>query len=148
MSNYKCEATAYQVAEAIKNRTALDTVLDLSGADPVINVGTVAAGNQCSMIKVKDQRIGAADGWKALPGFGAVDQPVYTGTTFQIWYENNDGPALFHLGFDKLLQIIGDLVRRGGRVELWTSAHAAAPAFTTFVAAFEPNLYWPLQGRA
>lgn len=153
MANYKAEATAQYTAESLALRTGLPAVVDLSGADPIIKLGAVAATTNVGVsIRIKDQRAGDAAGWKALPGFGSVDQPVYTGTTFQIYYEIGAGGAgSFFFGFANLLQTVGDLVRRGARVELYSITNGN-PAIVdgvgaALVSAFEGNLYWPLQGR-
>jgi hypothetical protein len=153
MANYKAEATAQQIAADIANRISptLTAVVDLSGTDPVINFGNVAvAGGRAFIVKVLDQRGGVDAGWKALPGFGNVTQPVYTGTVVQIAYEralSGNWPISTSILPDDLVKIVGDLTRRGARVELWSSANTVAPAFTLQTGTFDPNLYYPVQGR-
>jgi hypothetical protein len=153
MANYKAEATAQQLAIDIANRLSptLAATVDLSGTDPVVNFGTQSAGARCFAVKVLDQRGGADGGWKALPGFGTTPQPVYTGSVIQIAYEkaaSGTWPISTSILPDDLVRIVGDLTRRGARVEVFsTTANGAAPAFNTLQGTFDPNLYWPLQGR-
>jgi hypothetical protein len=153
MSNYKAAASAAQIAQDIANRLSptLPGVVDLSGTDPIVNFGTQVAGGRCFAVKVLDQRGGVTGDWQALPGFGSVSQTVYTGTVFQIAYEKaaaGTWPISTSITTDDLTKIIGDLTRRGGRVDLYsTTANGSAPAWNTLQGQFDPNLYWPLQGR-
>lgn len=155
MGNFKSSATAQQLLESLALRTGLAVVVDESGADPIVSVGAVAATTNVGVqIGVYDQRGGDAAGWKSLPGFGSVDQPVYTGTVFKVAYEVGAAPGAFYFGFGNLFQVVGDLVRRGATVELWEIANGNAPTIAniagngTLVGTFNGNLNWPLQGRA
>ena len=154
MANYKQTASAEYVAESITLRTGMAAVVDQSGTDPKITFGTATAGNKGCTVQVYDQVQGVDNGWKALPGFGSTTQPVYTGTGARIIVEAiNTGTGAFPITLGSLTQVIGDLVRRGMRVELWTVSvgQPPTPAGTGLAAvaggAFEPNLYWNPAGR-
>ncbi len=153
MSNYKAQATAQFVATDLAIRLGLATVVDLSGTDPLVTVGNATAGNAGATIKVLDQRAGNTTdpAWQALPGFGAVAQPVYTGTVIQLVVENISGVGAFPFTLANLNLTLGDLVRRGARVELWTVNSGQAPTFAgvglALNSAFDPNLYYPLSDR-
>ena len=146
MANYKAEATAQQAASELSARVSLTATVDLSGTDPVVTLGNPAAAGGGFLIKFLDQRGGVDAGWDALPGFGTVTQPVYTGSVIQIAFELGAAGEIVGT-FDKLLPITGDLCRRGARVEWYSVANGAPVAFTTFQGSFDPNMYYPLQGR-
>lgn len=146
MANYKAEATAQQIADELAVRLSTTASVDLSGTDPVVTITSAAAGGGGFLVKVLDQRAGVDAGFKALPGFGSVTQPVYTGTVFQIAFELGAGSEIVAT-FDKLLPLTGDLCRRGARVEWYSVANAAPLAFTTAQGVFDPNMYYPLSGR-
>ncbi len=157
--NHKQLVTAEYVAESLDFLTSLTIVTDSSGsvnADAVlINVGAVAATtNVGAQIGVFDQR-GATDaGWDALPGFGTVTQPVYTGMVFKIAYELAGAPKTYYMAMGEMFNIIAELVKRGAAVELWQIANGNAPTIAniaangTLQATFHPNLYWQLSDRA
>lgn len=154
MGNYKLTAAAEYIAEALDRLTTLTVTLDQSGTEPVINVGVVAATtNIGAQVGIYDQRGGTDAGWDALPGFGTVTQPVYTGTVVKIAYELAGAPKTYYMAMEEIFKITAVMVNRGARVELWQIANGNAPQLAqiaangTLVAAFEPNPYNPLQGR-
>lgn len=161
MNNYKVQATALDLADTIKQRTGLATVVDVTGTDySVITVGTATTGNAGATIRVQDQRGGDATGaqqtggWNALPGsgFSNAGQPVYTGSNFQIVVENISGAGAFPITLAHLIKIIGECTKRGGKTELLTVNSGQNPTFAgaglAVNSVFENNLYWPLQDRA
>jgi hypothetical protein len=159
MGNFKQSATAESAAEVLALRTGLTAVVDQSEsafAAPLISVGNCTTTNAGVQIAVQAQRgtvTSTEPGWKALPGFGSVDQPVYTGTVFKLTYELGAAPLSYYVAPALIMQVVGELVRRGGTVELWQIANGNAPtaaniaAQGTLVGTFNSNLYYPIQGR-
>jgi hypothetical protein len=156
MANYKAQATAQYLAQDLQNRTGLTCTVDLSGADPIVNIGNPTAGNRGAKVKVLDQRNGYAAPYVGATGAGFTDiignaQPVYTGSIFQIAVERAGAAGTYPISTSltptQLLNVIGDLTRRGGRVELWGAANGNDPAWTALEGAFEPNLNWSISGR-
>lgn len=154
MGNYKLTASAEYIKEAIDRLTSLAVTLDQSGADPVITVGAVAApGNVGFQVGLYDQRGGEDVGFDALPGFGSVQQPVYTGTVAKITYELGAAPKAYFVELWEIAQVAEDLARRGATVEIWQIANGNAPTLANIAAngtlksTFNANAYWPLSGR-
>lgn len=153
MGNYRNTAAAEFVTEVLKRYTSLAVALDQSGSDPVIKVGVVAATTNIGyQINILDQRAGVDVGWDALPGFGSVTQPVYTGTVVQIVYELGAAPKAYFVEAAELFKIAAILAARGMSVQLWeqpngTAAGAAIGASTVLKTTFNVNDFWPLSGR-
>lgn len=154
MGNAKTFAVANFLAERLDLETSMTVTLDLSGADPLINVGTTAATTNVGyQMDVLDQRGGVDAGWDALPGFGGVQQPVYTGTVIRIAYERGAAPKAYFVAAEELFKAIACSVSRGARVEFWEITNGNAPLIANIVAngtlkaSWDGNAYWPLQGR-
>lgn len=154
MSNYKAQVTATVLGEALDRKTTLAVAVDVSGTDPVITVGAVAATTNVGyQIGIYDQRGGSADGWKALPGFGSVDQPVYTGTVVKIAYERGAAPKAYFVELFEIFSIAALAAQRGATVELWEIANGNAPTLANIAAqgtlktTFNANEFWPVSGR-
>ena len=78
MSNYKTEATAYDLADELARRTGLPCTWGYVSGVPTVRVGVTTLKTAGGIaIQIQDRR-GEADGnWDALPGFNGTSQPVY-----------------------------------------------------------------------
>lgn len=155
--NYKQQATALSIAETIAFRTSYAvSAVDLSGTNPIISVGAVAATTNVGFqLSINDQRDGNTTdpAWQALPGFGAVAQPVYTGTVVRLAYEAGAAPKAYFVDIWEVLAVAMDIARRGATVEIWEITNGNAPTIANIAAlgtlrkVFDGNLYFPLSDR-
>lgn len=153
MGNYNNTAAAEFISELIDRYTTLAVALDQSGTDPVISVGAVAATTNIGFqVGIYDQRAGVDAGWDALPGFGTVTQPVYTGTVVKVIYELGAAPKAYYVEMQEIFKVASILARRGATVQLWELPNGNAPKLSNIGSAslkceFNGNDFWPLSGR-
>lgn len=175
--NFKQQVTAEYFAEAIKKSAVtlgtnapIITSAVITYADPAVVV-TFNAGDATSagsaVVAFYGQRapVTTTDpGFMALPGFGSVQQPIYTTGVAVVLTELGAGGDLIPCGYPTLNAIFADLARRGLRIEHFATANATAPNtidMSTFgitsgvptltgatrQATFEPNASWALSDR-
>ncbi len=146
MANYKQIATSDVLTSELAVQLGVTVTQDVSGTDPVITVGTVTTGNGGVTVKVLDQLGGVDKGWDNIVG---SQQPVYTGTVYQVVYEANL-TAIAATQFASIVPAL--LAKRGGRVEVWTVNSGQSANFSgaglALKATIENNVYWPVSDRA
>ncbi len=146
MANYKQIATADVLTSELATALGVTVTQDVSGADPILTVGTVTTGNGGVSVKILDQLGGADKGWDNIVG---AQQPVYTGTVYQVVYEAN----LTAIAVKQLASVVpAMLAKRGGRVEIWTVNSGQSANFSgaglALKATIENNVYWPVSDMA
>jgi len=146
MANYKQIATSDVLTSELAAAFSVVVTQDVTGADPILTVGTVTTTNGGVTIKVLDQRGGVDAGWDNIVG---TQQPVYTGTTYQVVYEAHL-TAIAATQFAALVPAF--LGKRGGRVEIWTVNSGQSANFSGAGIAIkgyiDNNQYWPLSDMA
>ena len=146
MANYKQVATADVLTNELAQAFGVTVTQDLSGADPILTVGTVTTGAGGVTVKILDQLGGVDKGWDNIVG---AQQPVYTGTTYQVVYEAN----LTAIAVKQLPSLVpAFLGKRGGRVEIWTVNSGQSANFSGAGIALkgyiDNNIYWPVSDMA
>jgi hypothetical protein len=169
-TNFKQQTTAEYFAEAIK-REAVDgngaavvtkAVVGSSGDFVTVTLNNGDASTVGSAVVAFGNQRGYDDsGFKALPGFGSVAQPIYTsGVALVVTEEGAAGDFPFTVGYATFNAIFADLARRGLKIEHWTIANASLPSsvdFSTYTGAlltnctkkgsFEPSPGWTISDR-
>ncbi len=94
MSNYKTETIASELVSVLPLRTALPASWAYASGIPTVTLGLTAlmAGGGAT-IQIKDQRNEVDAGFRALPGFNAVQQPVYTTGVAKVIVESQGDPS-------------------------------------------------------
>lgn len=154
MSNYKQFVIADVLAADLKVRTGLTAVAgwDANG-NPKITLGTATAGNKGCEIAILNQLGG--DTSTTATGSPFVDivgrsQPIYTSGVAKVVFEAVTSTPAFVLTFQTLLDVVGELARKGLLVELYTVVAGQNPVLTgtlTKVGTFDPNMWWTVSGR-
>ena len=146
MANYKQIATADVLVSELAAALGVTVTQDVSGTDPVLTVGSTASTAGGVTIKVMDQLGGTDKGWDNIVG---GQQPVYTGTTYQMVYEAN----LAAIAATHFVSIVPALLgKRGGKVEIWVVNSGESANFSgagiALHATIENNIYWPVSDMA
>jgi hypothetical protein len=146
MANYKQIATSDVLTSELAAVLGVTVTQDVSGSDPILTVGTVTTQGGGVSIKILDQLGGADKGWDNIVG---SQQPVYTGTTYQVVYE----PHLTAIAATQFASIVPALLgKRGGKVEIWTVNSGQSANFSgaglALKATIQNNIYWPVSDMA
>ena len=146
MANYKQIATSDVLVSELAAQLGVTVTQDVSGTDPVLTVGTVTTGNGGVTVKILDQLGGVDKGWDNIVG---AQQPVYTGTVYQVVYEAN----LTAIAATQYASVVPAILgKRGGKVEIWTVNSGQSANFSgagiALKATIENNVYWPVSDRA
>lgn len=152
MANYKQIAEAEILADKLKVRTGLTTSVSFDTVgNPVITVGTVTAGSKGAQIKILNQSggdVSATDTGSLFQDIVGRSQPIYTlGQALVVYEAISTSDGSFHLTFQTLLDIVGEIARAGLKVNLSTVAHGQNPVTTgtlTAVASFDYSIFNPL----
>jgi len=146
MANYKQIATSDVLVSELAAALGVTVTQDVSGADPVLTVGTVTTTNGGVTVKILNQLGGVDKGWDNIVG---AQPPVYTGTVYQVVYE----ASLTAIAATQFASIVPALLgKRGGKVEIWTVNSGESANFSgaglALKATIENNIYWPVSDMA
>lgn len=143
---------AHEIADKLKLRFAGKTVTESFDTDglPLITVndGTPATTEMNILVKVNMQS------WPLAKDILGNTANIYAPLTVQLATEApaaGSGPGVY-LTCQNALDILGELVFKGSRVEWYQSANGTVPSASTIAAAnlkasFQPDLYNPLTNQ-
>lgn len=145
----KALAMADELASELKQRQSALAITQSFDTDsnPLIKVGAGTAGAKGGLIKIMPIAVPYA---KDILGLAAE---VYTPHVVQIGVEANNaaGAAADVNTWVELMLLIGPVVLRGARVEIYQSANGTAPTAantvddsTKLVASFDPSAQYPM----
>jgi hypothetical protein len=146
-STQKALDSALMLAQDIGLRLpslAVTNSFDANG-DPLIQVGAGTAGTASCLIRVAPNR-----GSQLFKDIVGNAQPVYANHVIQIAIEDISGAGAFPLGLVNQFAILGEIMKRGFKVELYKSANGTAASVTILndatklIATFQ-DLWNPLQ---
>lgn len=140
----KAHDLAAELASILEQRLSLDVVASNdSDENPVLTIGDNGAGDPGAVIKLKPQD------WPLAKDILGLTANIFTPHVIMVCLEANQAGAVAEAdinGWDILLPILGEVVLKGCRVEIYESANATPPAVAEMVeanlkATFDPSLY-------
>ncbi len=149
-NSYKAKALADELRGKLLLRLPVITItggttagFDSSG-NPTLAIGTGTTTTQSAFIRVK-----------AITGFGTdilgTTQNVYTPHVIEVALETSTIASVAFLTAANMLNLLGELVQTGVRVDLYLSANGTAPVVGSItgapVASFNGHLQYPLAGQ-
>jgi len=138
---------AYELG--IRGLTIVSSV-DSSG-NPTITFGTVATGNSCGSIRLKEP---------SIPGVDSLGntQAQFAQTLMQICLEGSDGSiggteTAKYVQAAQMMDVLGQMAVHGTRIDMYLTADGTAPSITNLdasgvlVKTFDPSLKFRLIGQ-
>ena len=131
--NSKAIAIAHEIADELAKRLSITVTegFDTNG-NPTILAGAASAGSTGAFIRVKTDW---SDNSAQVDGLGFA-QRVYTPHIVQVAFEANYAGATDNVAdtnaWPVLLPVLGTVLARGAKTEVWLETYGSAPSVTTF----------------
>jgi hypothetical protein len=140
----KAIALANDLASSLKQRQALAVAVSFDTDNlPLVKVGTGVAGAAGALIKLVPQD------WALAKDILGLTANVYAPTKAQVLFESNPsaGAGADLMTWAQLLPIIGEVLARGCRTEVYTVANGVAPVAAGIIAGnlratFDPSVQY------
>lgn len=146
--SYKAQALSHEIADILKIRLSTLTLVESfdTNGNPTISLGAGSPGGKNIFVRV------APISWPLSLNVIGLASEVFTPHVIQFATEANPagGAGADILTPTELLPFIGEVMRRGTKVEWYTSTNGTAPVVGTLVsgnlqASYEASLYFPMQ---